>query len=85
MFFSAAAIVLSLLASARITELRDRGGKLAKEIHEIKRESIHLRAECDNAISLEYLESYATNVLGMQHVSPNQIFYIENDEDVVIG
>lgn len=85
LFFSALVIVLSLLAAARTAELRDKSEKLSTEIHEIKRENILLKSRCDNEVSLDYLERYATNVLGMQHISPNQIFYLETDEDVVIG
>ncbi len=85
LFFSALAVVLSLLAAARIAELTDKSEKLREEIHEVKRENILLQSRCDNEVSLEYLERYATDVLGMGRISPNQIFYVETDEDVVIG
>lgn len=85
LLFSATAVVLSLLAAARITELSDRSEKLQKEIHEIKRENVLLQSKYDNEVSLDYLEQYAKTVLGMQRISPNQIFCLETDEDVVIG
>lgn len=85
LLFSALAVVLSLLAAARITELSDRSEKLQKEIHEIKQENVLLQSGYDNEVSLDYLEQYAKSVLGMQRISPDQIIYLEKDEDVVIG
>lgn len=85
LFFSALTVVLSLLATARIAELNDRSEKLREEIHEIKRENVLRQSRYDNKVSLDYLEQYAKSVLGMQRISPNQIFCLKTDEDVVIG
>ncbi|MGI5976461.1 MAG: hypothetical protein ACOX68_02025 [Candidatus Limivicinus sp.] len=78
--FSAFLAVLSLLISIKLAALNDSALKLEKEAEELREENELLTAQCENSISMEKLESYATEVLGMQHCSPDQIEYIEFKE-----
>lgn len=84
LFASAVILVLSLLASAKLTELEDRVEKLTDEIALAERENRLLQAQCENLVSISELERYAVEKLGMQRLSSSQIFYLETD-DVVIG
>lgn len=77
LIFSAAAIVLLLLVTARLAELNDRSEKIVKDMNELKQENMVLQAKCENIMSIEELELYAVNELGMQRVCPCQIFYID--------
>lgn len=81
---SAVTLVLSLLASARLTELDDRAKTLSDEILLLERENSILQAQYENPISMEELERYAVETLGMQRLSPWQIFYL-NADNVLIG
>lgn len=84
LFISAVIVVLSLLASAKLAEMEDRSEKLTKETALLEQRNRLLQAQCENLVSIEELERYAIEQLGMQRLSPSQIFYLETD-DVVIG
>lgn len=75
--FSAVLIVLSLLTSIRLAAVNDRAARLEKEVEQLKTANEILRAEYDNSLSLEEIERYATDELGMQRCTPAQITYIE--------
>jgi len=75
--FSAVMIVLSLLSSIKLASLNDAATKTEKTVKELKTENDILRAEYENSMSLEELERYATEVLGMRPCSAEQIVYIE--------
>ena len=81
---SAVIVVLSLLASAKLAEVEDRSEKLTKETALLEQRNRLLLAQCENLVSIEELERYAIEQLGMQRLSPGQVFYLETD-DVVIG
>ena len=84
LLFSAVIVVLSLLASAKLAEVEDRSEKLKKETALLEQRNRLLQAQCENLVSIEDLERYAIEQLGMQRLSPGQVFYLETD-DVVIG
>ena len=79
--FSAALLVLSLLTSIKLAAVNDRAAKLETQVEQLKTQNGILRAEYENSISLEEIERYATEVLGMQRCAPSQIIYIEYPED----
>ena len=81
---SAVIVVLSLLASAKLAEVEDRSEKLTKETALLEQRNRLLQSQCENLVSIEELERYAIEQLGMQRLSPGQVFYLETD-DVVIG
>lgn len=81
---SAVIVVLSLLASAKLAEVEDRSEKLTKETALLEQRNRLLQAQCENLLSIEELERHAIEQLGMQRLSPSQVFYLETD-DVVIG
>lgn len=84
LLISAVIVVLSLLASAKLAEVEDRSEKLKKETALLEQRNRLLQAQCENLVSIEELERYAIEQLGMQRLSPGQVFYLETD-DVVIG
>lgn len=80
--FSAVLLVLSLLCSVELASVNDRAAELEKETEKLKTENQILLTKCENSMSLEELESYAVNVLGMQRPVPGQIQYIDFTEHV---
>ena len=80
--FSALLLVLSLLCAVETAAVNDRAAALEKETEKLKTENQILLIQCENSISLEELESYAVNVLGMQRPVPGQIQYTDFGEHV---
>ena len=80
--FSAVLLVLSLLCAVETAAVNDRAAALEKETEKLKTENQILLIQCENSISLEELESYAVNVLGMQRPVPGQIQYTDFGENV---
>lgn len=79
--FSAVMIVLSLLTSIQLAAVNDEAARLEREVEALKTENEILSAEYQNSLSLEEIERYATQVLGMQRQTPRQIIYIELPEE----
>lgn len=77
LLFSAVLIILSLLCSIRLAAVNDTAAGLERQAEQLKTQNEILRAEYENSLSLEEIERYATDVLGMQRCSPGQIFYLE--------
>lgn len=77
LIFSAVMLVLSLLTSIAITARNDSVQSLEKQVREFETENEILLAQCENSMSIEEIELYATQVLGMQHLRPEQMVYIE--------
>ncbi len=75
--FSAVFLVLCMLCSAQSAAENERAALYRKELDILKTENrlLYVRSEC--SMSLEELEKYALENLGMQRLSPEQIFYIE--------
>ena len=70
-------LVLSLLCSIRLTAVNDREARLTREIAELERENESLRVRCESRLSLEEIERYAVEKLGMQRLSGEQIIRIK--------
>ena len=75
--FSALLLVLSLLTAARTTAVNDRAAALKQEIAALRTENEILLARCESAVSLETLEHYALEELGMQPPRSEQIVYLD--------
>lgn len=80
LLFSAMGVMLSLLGTARAAELDDKSEKIIAEMDEVKRENRLLQAKCETIMSLEELESYALDELGMQHICRWQIISLEAEK-----
>ena len=77
--FSALVLVLMLLGCVQLSQSEDRTEKMETAILERRRENRILQARCESCMSMEELEEYALNELGMQQCRPWQIVYIELD------
>lgn len=75
--FSAVLIILSLLTGIKTAAVNDDAARLQRELDALKAENELLSTRYDNSLSLEQLEAYASEVLGMQHCEPSQIHYID--------
>ena len=78
--FSACMLVLSLLTSIRAAAVRDSAARLRREIEALETENAVLRARYESSISLEEIERYATEILGMQRCTAGQVVYIETKD-----
>lgn len=75
--FAAAAILLMLLASARLSAAKDQTEKTAARVQQLDKENRVLSARLSGLLSYEELEGFAVEKLGMGHLSPEQIEIIE--------
>ena len=80
--FSAVLLVLSLLCAVETAAVNDRAAALEKENERLKTENQILQTRLDNSLSLEELEAYALEELGMQRPAPGQIRTIELTENL---
>ena len=78
--FSAALMVLSLLTSIKLAAVNETAAQRAVE--QLKEENEIRRAAYENSVSLEEIERYAVEELGMQRCAPNQVFVLNWDESV---
>lgn len=77
-FAAAAALVMCfLLGRARLTGLSEQCQALEAEIAQLEEENTRLLIEHEAAFSMERIEEYAREVLGMQSPASGQITYIE--------
>ena len=74
--FSALFLVLALLCSIRATAVNDRAAALERETAELRLENERLRTRCEERLSLAEIERYATQELGMQYLSADQIVLV---------
>ena len=75
--FSALLLVLSLLCGVRMARLNDRAAACRREAAELQTENERLRARCACSLSLEEIERYAVEKLGMQRLRGEQIIVVE--------
>ncbi len=73
-------LVISLLCSIRVTAVNDRAARLERENAALEAEIAVLAARAESRLSLEELERYAVEKLGMQRLSPGQVILIETPE-----
>lgn len=73
-------LVISLLCSIRVTAVNDRAARLERENAALEAEIAVLAARAESRLSLEELERYAVEKLGMQRLSPGQVILIEAPE-----
>ena len=75
--FSAIMLIFSLLCSIKLSALNDSVNKASARLTEVKTETERLVAEYESLVSIEELEHYAVEKLGMQHATAIQIEYLE--------
>ncbi len=75
--FSLLLLVGALLGSIELAALNEELTALEQELEELKDQSRILQAKYESGLSLEELERYAKEELGMQTLKPSQIFYID--------
>ena len=81
LLFSALLLVLSLLCSIRLAAVNDSAARLEREKTRREEENAVLRAAYESSVSLEAIEEYAVDTLGMQRCMPGQIVWIETPVD----
>ncbi len=74
--FSALLLVLSLLTEAHMTAVSDRAAQMKTEIAALKTENEVLLARCESRVSLETLEKYAREELGLQPCRSDQLRFL---------
>lgn len=75
--FSALLLVLSLLLDARLAALNDAAAEREREAGRLLAENARLRARCESSLSLEEIERYAREELGMQPLCGEQMIPVE--------
>jgi len=77
--FSAIMLIFSLLCSIKLSAVNDSVRKLDEQCTALVAENERLTAEYESLISIDKIEKYAVDILGMQHCEAAQIEYIEMD------
>ena len=75
--FSALLLVLFLLTTIDVATERDYRGRLAREVRELTEENERLSIRVEEQLSLEAIERYAREKLGMKPASAGQIVYLD--------
>ena len=75
--FSLCLLVGALMGSIQLAALNEELTDLERELEELKDDQHMLQAKYESSLSLEELERYAKEELGMQTLKPSQIFYID--------
>ncbi len=78
--FSALILVMFLLTTIDVSVERDKRGRLAREVQELTEENERLRAQAESLYSLESIEKYARDILGMRPCAASQIVYLDFSE-----
>ena len=70
-------LLMSLLCSIRVAAVNERAAKLERENAALTEEIAMLTARSESRLSLEELERFASEKLGMQRLTPGQIIMME--------
>lgn len=74
--FSAMMLIFSLLCSIKIAAVNDSLRRTQEELAQLSAENESLRAGYESAATIEQIESYALDILGMQRCTASQIEYV---------
>ena len=74
--FSALLLVLSLLLDTRIAACSDAAAEREREAENLRADNARLLARCESSLSLEEIERYALEELGMQRISGEQMVVV---------
>ena len=78
--FSAFILVMFLLTTIDVSVERDKRGRLAREVQELTEDNERLTAQVESLYSLEAIENYAREILGMRECTSGQIVYLDLSE-----
>ncbi|MEA5151833.1 MAG: hypothetical protein VB039_04425 [Oscillospiraceae bacterium] len=78
--FSALLLVMTLLTGIKLAAVNDAAARLEQETARLRTQNGILEAEYENSLSLEEIERYAEEVLGMQRCTPEQMIYIQMED-----
>ncbi len=78
--FSALLLVMTLLTGIKLAAVNDAAARLEQETARLRTRNGILEAEYENSLSLEEIERYAEEVLGMQRCTPEQMIYIQMED-----
>ena len=79
--FSALLLVLSLLWDIRLAAVNDLAAARKREAERLQAENARLLARCESSLSLEEIERYAVEELGMQRLSGEQMIWVGEPVD----
>ncbi len=75
---------MMMLSRVELNEMTTKISKANKQLNQLKNENVRLTLQAESKISLNAVEAYATNVLGMKKLQRYQIEYINlTDSDRV--
>lgn len=75
--FSALLLVMSLWQQIRLTSCEKEIESLQQSVSVERDRQVQLELRLSTQLTLDELESYAVQVLGMQHPAPDQIVYLD--------
>ena len=78
--FSALLLVMTLLTGIKLAAVNDAAARLEQETARLRTQNGILEADYENSLSLEEIERYAEEVLGMQRCTPEQMIYIQMED-----
>jgi hypothetical protein len=70
-------LVAALMGSIELAAINEELTDKESQLETLKEENRILQAQYESSLSLEELERYAIEELGMQRLSPGQIIYID--------
>lgn len=75
--FSLLLLVGSLLYGIRIAALNDAAAESKQRVETLREENAYLLARCESSLSLEEIERYAVEELGMQRLCGEQMIRVK--------
>ena len=75
-----ALVSLSIYTNVMMIEMGDAIGQKAKELEQLKNETVVLQSKLESATSIKNVEEYATTSLNMGQVEKYQLTYIQLDD-----
>ena len=70
-------LVGSLLLGVATARRNDRAAQMRRSVETLRQENAWLLARCESSLSLEEIERYAVEELGMQRLAGEQIIRVE--------
>lgn len=85
--FVMAALLCVMVGNAQLNRLNNQAARLKSQLSSAKSEEVQLNVQLESRTSLNNVENYAVNKLGLQKIGPYQIEYVHllNKDKVELG